>query len=237
MKYLYYIWLVLFTIVSKIIGVVWFWVALPFRAYARNTVYNYVLKNELFIKRLYERKPIELEDRWVLQPLVHPETKGGYIKKRKIPVTFIEYTLVKHLLWGWLDDDAYCDTFSAGHNETYLNGERKLFGFIPMNNWLGRKLLVSRDQCENEEIRGSWFDIGDKRALNPKFNFLGAFIWNVRNSAYNFEYMDHEIKEGDWRYFPLVKVGSLIFGWEHNGYIEIDGKRVKTYTMRFLKNF
>ena len=237
MKYLYYIWLMFFTMFSKILGIVWFWVALPFRAYAVNTIYNYVLSNGIFLKRLYERKPIEKDDRWILQPTIHPETKGGYIMKRKIPVTWLEYIIVKYLIWGWLGDDSYCDTFSAGHNETYLNGERKLFGFIPMNNWLGNKLLVSRDQCENEEIRGNWFDIGDKRALNPKFNFLGALIWNNRNSAYNFEYLDHEIKEGDWRYFPLIHIGPFIFGWEYTGDIEINNKKFKTYTVRFFKNF
>jgi len=235
MKYLYYIWLVFFTIFSKIFGLFWFWLVLPFRGYARNVVYNYALENGILIKRLYERNPKEYDDRWELMSNMHPETKGGYIKKRK--VKYLEYILVKYLIWGWLDDDAYCDTFSAGHNETYLSGERKLFGFIPMNNWLGRKLLVGKNQCENEEIKGNTFDIGDKRAENPKFNFLGAFIWNVRNTAYNFSYMDQVITEDDWAYFPLIHVGSLIFGWEENGSVIINGKKKKTYILRFIKNF
>ena len=55
MKYLRYILILVLKLVGKIIGVPMFYLLLPFRAYARNRVYNYVLQNDIYLPRLIER--------------------------------------------------------------------------------------------------------------------------------------------------------------------------------------
>ena len=205
----------------KMFGWVWFWFVLPFRHYARHVVHLYKLQNNDLIKRQMERNPKYKVDRWIL-PI------GYILDDRKI--SKIEYLLVKYLIWGWLDDDAYCDTFSAGHNETYLNGERKLLGIIPLNNRIGKWLLKGR-QCE-KECGGSIWAIGDIRKGEPCFNLLGTMIWNIRNSAYNFEY------EAVWKTEEQIKVWYVkIFGMEF-GWKKVDmccGKQ--WYKMVFIKDF
>ena len=54
MKYLRYILILVLKLVGKIIGVPMFYLLLPFRAYARNRVYNYVLQNDIYLPRLIE---------------------------------------------------------------------------------------------------------------------------------------------------------------------------------------
>ena len=56
MKYLRYVLILFLKLVGKIIGVPIFYLLLPFRAYARNRVYNYVLKNNIYLKRLEEKQ-------------------------------------------------------------------------------------------------------------------------------------------------------------------------------------
>ena len=55
MKYLRYILILVLNLVGKVVGVPIFYLLLPFRAYARNRVYNYVLQNDVYLKRLEER--------------------------------------------------------------------------------------------------------------------------------------------------------------------------------------
>ena len=54
MKYLRYILILVLKLVGKVVGVPMFYLLLPFRAYARNRVYNYVLQNNVYLKRLEE---------------------------------------------------------------------------------------------------------------------------------------------------------------------------------------
>ena len=56
MKYLRYILILVIKLIGKLVGVPMFYLLLPFRAYARNRVYNYVLQNNVYLKRLEEKE-------------------------------------------------------------------------------------------------------------------------------------------------------------------------------------
>ena len=66
MKYLRYILILVLKLVGKIVGVPMFYLLLPFRDYARNRVYNYVLQNDIYLKRLEDReyKLDKKENKW-----------------------------------------------------------------------------------------------------------------------------------------------------------------------------
>ena len=199
MKYLYYTFLVLFTLFRKVFGLVWYWFAVPFRAYARNTVYNYILQNGIKLKRFEERVP------------------KPYIKFRK--VTKLEYYLVVFFIWIFLDDDSGADTFSKGHNDTYINKERYIPEYF-------RQLLI---KANNKASNGSYFDKGDD--IKSCFDVLSCFIWNGRNTAYNFSYLFEQISNEDLVFYK--EVFGLKFGWEQD--TEVNG--VKYYKMIFGYNF
>lgn len=197
MIYFEYTFKVLFRYLGKIIGLVWFYVAVPFRGYARNTVYNYVLDNNIYLKRLLER-PIEIQaDKYIIKP--YHGTDGGYIKRRKI--SKIEYYFVLYFIWFWLDDDSNEDTYTKGFNETFLNGERTTF--VPL------KYL----KCET--LYGNTFDLGDKRADFPAFCFWAATLWNIRNTFYNQKYLQWEVSEEEWKKGKHFyhRFGNYEFGW------------------------
>ena len=60
MKYFRYILILILKLVGKIIGVPMFYLLLPFRAYARNRVYNYVLQNKAKFEKeiLIQKEPV-----------------------------------------------------------------------------------------------------------------------------------------------------------------------------------
>lgn len=195
MKYLEYIAILLWTIIRKPLGLVWIYVAIPFRKYARNTVYNYVLQNGIYLPRLLER-PMEVHaDYWMILP--YHRTDGGYIKKRK--VSWIEYKLVYWLIWGWLDDDSNEDTYAWKHTQK-LRGEWEWF--------------AKATEGLEQPYYGNSFDLGDKRAEYPAYNFWTTTAWTWRNTAYNFRYMQWEKKAGDpniWLW--EAPVFNWKFGW------------------------
>lgn len=65
MKYLRYTLNILLKLLGKIIGVPIFYLVLPFRVYARNRVYNYVLQNDIYLPRLLERQYELKSDRYI----------------------------------------------------------------------------------------------------------------------------------------------------------------------------
>ena len=103
MKYLRYIAIIVFKLFAKVFGLVWYWVAVPFRAYARNTVHNYVLGNGVYLKRLEEREPTLVGSGYQLKDVHHVKDSNdknivGFIKYRK--VSWLEYQPVFWLLCG-----------------------------------------------------------------------------------------------------------------------------------------
>ena len=179
MKYLRYVLILVLKLVGKIIGVPMFYLLLPFRAYARNRVYNYVLQNNVYLKRLEERE-------YKLSGFGYAITKASHKKFRLNGLGFIEYKKVSFLeyclalfIWVWFDDDSNYDTHDGIETNETLD---KPFG----NTW----------------------DLGDLRSKYPIVNGMKTFRWVCRNSFYNFNYMFEEIRE-DSKYNFYIKLPKL----------------------------
>lgn len=219
-KYIIFSGLLVWAVVSKLIGMFWVFACIPFRFYARNTVYNYVLQNDIKLKRLLERRPVWVpnENRWVLtatRPTSHLE---GYIQYRK--VSRLEYMLVVLLIWGWLDDDSNHDTYDYGHIRRH-----KL-----ENTWQWKLLGKWFDMSEPHPFGNSW-ELADARRYIPLFNWVAVLIWNSRNTAYNFAYL-WETTANKRRVFYWNKWG-IELGYAPDG--EVDG--VAYWTARFGANW
>ena len=162
MKYLRYITIALFKLVSKIIGIPLFYIAVPFRAYARSVVYNYVLENKIYLPRLLERKPKFSSGYYTLSD-VHNVNRLGYIRYRK--VSKLQYTLVLWLIWIWVDDDSNHDTMSGGEREGLVYGNafdlgdvRKHFPefeFVESSKWMLRNTAYNFNYMFEEVAEGS----------------------------------------------------------------------------------
>ena len=185
MKYLRFIVILISKLVGKIIGVPMFYLLLPFRAYARNRVYNYVLQNNVYLKRLEERE-------YKLSGFGYAITKASHKKFRLNGLGFIEYKKVSFLeyclalfIWVWFDDDSNYDTHDG----------------IETNETLDKPF-------------GNTFDLGDLRAEYPIVDGMKTFKWICRNSFYNFNYMFEEIRENSKYnfYIKLPKLG-IHFGY------------------------
>ena len=185
MKYLRYILILVLKLVGKIIGVPMFYLLLPFRAYSRNRVYNYVLQNNVYLKRLEERE-------YKLSGFGYAITKASHKKFRLNGLGFIEYKKVSFLeyclalfIWVWFDDDSNYDTHDG----------------IETNETLDKPF-------------GNAFDLGDLRAEYPIVDGMKTFRWICRNTFYNHNYMFEEIRENSKYnfYIKLPKLG-IHFGY------------------------
>jgi len=215
MKYLEYISILLWTIIRKVAGVPITMMVIPFRGYARNTVYNYVLQNGVYLQRLLERPIlgrvpshfiINGKETFCYKIDTYHYTKGGYIKYRKI--SYIEYKLVYWLIWGWLDDDSNQDTYDKDYSQSIVDGKRM--------SWIGSGVRVSLlIDIGKAEIFGNSFDLGDKRAEYPLFGFWSTLFWSMRNTAYNFKYMQMEKHISDKNIF-MIELGKWKFGWKQD---------------------
>lgn len=173
-KYIEYSAILIWHVISKIIGYLWFYVILPFRRYANNTVFNYVLQNNIYLKRLLERPIEKVADGWVIHP--YHDTQGGFIKFRH--VSYLEYKLVYWIIWGFLDSDANDDTFDIWRVNA-LKSESKIMAY----------LLKDATSIQY----GNAFDLGDNR--KNSFHLFATMFWNNRNTAQNFLYMQFQKKE------------------------------------------
>ena len=185
MKYLRYILILVLKLVGKIIGVPMFYLLLPFWAYARNRVYNYVLQNNVYLKRLEERE-------YKLSGFGYAITKASHKKFRLNGLGFIEYKKVSFLeyclalfIWVWFDDDSNYDTHDG----------------VETNETLDKPF-------------GNAFDLGDLRAEYPIVDGMKTFKWICRNTFYNANYMFEEIRENSKYnfYIKLPKLG-IHFGY------------------------
>lgn len=174
MKYLRFTIILISKLVGKIIGVPMFYLLLPFRGYARNRVYNYVLKNNIYLPRLEEKQyklvgsvyyPMKISDK---QYYLRDK---GYINYKDVSILEYYFAL---FIWIWFDDDSNYDTHDGNESEENIN---KLFG----NTW----------------------DIGDLRSLHPIVNGKRTFKWICRNTFYNANYMFEEIREDDKNNFYI----------------------------------
>ena len=174
MKYLRYILILVLNLVGKVVGVPMFYLLLPFRAYARNRVYNYVLQNNVYLKRLEERE-------YKLSGFGYAITKASHKKFRLNGLGFIEYKKVSFLeyclalfIWVWFDDDSNYDTHDG----------------VETNETLDKPF-------------GNTFDLGDLRAEYPIVDGMKTFKWICRNTFYNANYMFEEIREDDKNFFYI----------------------------------
>lgn len=211
MKYLSYTARLVWMLIRKFpfIGIPMTFLAIPFRAYARNTVYNYVLANGVYLKRLLERPIIEHDDYYEIQP--YHDTQGGYIKKRRVSIG--EYQFAYYILWQWLDDDSWFDTWSMSYNESIV-GTKSDESFRLQ--WLPEFIKESlRQDLGNASLGGNSFDIGDKRAEVPMFGFWSVLLWSIRNTAYNSKYMTWEENRPEYLFYH--KIGTWNFGYLPDG--------------------
>lgn len=180
--------------ILKVWGRVWVFVAIPFRGYARNVVYNYILQNNgrEWLKRLWERNPKPAPGivGWVMSQEDNKDhgkllTRNGYIKWRK--VNSLQFWLVFVFIWSWLDDDSVNDTTDIGHINRMRSGSQPFFLFVIPT-------LIIRPFIKNSKLPdqfgdnfGSSFDLGDN--IKPYFNWWQAFLWNDRNTWMNGQYL------------------------------------------------
>ena len=190
MKYLRYILILVLNLVGKVVGVPMFYLLLPFRAYARNRVYNYVLQNNVYLKRLEERE-------YKLSGFGYAITKASHKKFRLNGLGFIEYKKVSFLeyclalfIWVWFDDDSNYDTHDGNESEETII---KPFG--------------------------NTFDLGDLRAEYPIVDGMKTFKWICRNTFYNANYMFEEIREHNkYNFFKVIKIFGFTTIWGYIPY-------------------
>ena len=190
MKYLRYILILVFKLVGKVIGVPIFYLLLYFRAYARNRVYNYMLQNNIYLKRLEDRA-YKLDNGVYYPTNISKKNfklkNDGYIKYKK--VSFLEYCLAL-FIWVWFDDDSNYDTHDGVVSEETII---KPFG--------------------------NAFDLGDLRAEYPIINGMKTFKWVLRNSYYNANYMLEEIREDSkYNFFKVIKIFGFTTIWGYIPY-------------------
>ena len=190
MKYLRYVLILALKLVGKIIGVPIFYLLLPFRAYARNRVYNYVLQNNVYLKRLEERE-YKLDNGVYYPTNISKKSfklkNDGYIKYKK--VSFLEYCLAL-FIWVWFDDDSNYDTHDGSESLETLD---KPFG--------------------------NTFDLGDLRGQYPIVDGMKTFKWICRNTFYNANYMFEEIREDDKNFFfKVIKIFGFTTIWGYIPY-------------------
>ncbi len=231
MKFIYYI-AILFTVILRRVLFPIVFVAIPFRKYLRNTVYNYHLNNDIKLKRLYERNPVLTRCQlainhkcWILDGGSHSSCRG-LIERRY--VSRMEYVFALSL-WLFLDDDCNEDTYDKGFNETIINGERKAW----MPEFIVKRMRQAVDKANMTNVKGNSFDLGDVRDEYPLFEFWSVFWWTLRNTAYNFNYKFNQIAD-EKKVFKII-IFSRLFGWDEDGYVIADGKKVKCYSWEFGK--
>jgi len=207
MKYLYYNF-VLFTVIIRRVIFPLIFVAIPFRKYLHNIVFNYHLQNGIPLRRLLERKPKRMQDGWQLSNWHSSDT--GFIKYNK--VSRMKYYFVLPL-WLLLDCDSMADTYDAGFNKTIINGERKKW----MPKFIKDKLQLDAKKYDTCNIIGNTFDLGDRRADKPLYGFWSVFWWTLRNPAYNFNYKFNQMPQNG-KEFKIVIFGRL-FGWKEDGIV------------------
>ena len=208
-----YILIVLFILPRKIIGLVLFYIALPFSKYLNNRVFNYALQHNIHLPRLFERPISKLDHFLVDRKMVkgykiapYHGTNGGYILYKR--VSKLEYRLAL-CLWIWLDNDSNYFTTDYGFMKKLVAGEH--FSWLPV--FLKNQVAREVKQLEATGQYGNSFDLGDKRKF--EFYWLSSTLWLIRNTAYNAKYLLHEIAEDNPRnfYYKFPKLG-----W-HFGYI------------------
>lgn len=213
LKYIRYFLIILFKLISKTpIGWIMFHLVRHFRRYARNTVYNYVIQNKVYLKRLLERPLIKVPGHFLINGKEtfcykidsYHNSEGGYIKYRHI--TSIEYYFALWFIWIWIDDDSNHDTMDKGFIEKIISGKHMSFLH---ESWKEKLKAIKFKR------HGNSFDMGDN--MDEEFHWLGSTLWNIRNTAYNFNYMFEECLPSNKNFF-YHRITNKYIDW-HFGFI------------------
>lgn len=186
------------------------------RHYSRNTVYNYVMQNNIYLPRLMERNPILLWEVYELQN-IRGINAYGFFAYRKINI--IEYYLALWLLWIWVDDDCNYDTTDLTYAENIANGKK--ISWLP--DFIKDKIAKEVFLIKTRGQFGNAFDLGDN--LQAEYYSISSTLWYIRNTAYNFNYMFEEIKEKS-EYNFYHRFTTKYFDW-HFGYIPYSNSKRK----------
>ena len=196
-------------------------VAYNTRKYSRNIVYNYTLKNDLWYPRLQENKITEYPLTYIIDSTYKGKLIRGKIYKKE--VSKLKYLIVFYLLYGWFDDDCDVDTVPIGYGEDILEGKHfgKEISEGVYKSYLPKFIYnyIKKEQTNLEkQQRGKAFHLGDLRT--KVWSPLLSFMWMIRNTAYNFNYVleecDPNSKDFFYRYYPNLD-------W-HFGYIPKENK-------------
>ena len=174
-------------LVAGIIGKVWVFAAIPFRRFARNYVYNYVLdraRHDL-LSRLWQRHPLGgVTTYWLMstENTIHPSlgTDGAI---HRVKTNTLVFWLVVIFIWGWLDDDSVHDTTDLNHIRSLKEGKQFAWETKLIQPWFNKY------EVPTDVEFGATFDLGDERADPPYYNWVATFLWNFRNTAMNFKYL------------------------------------------------
>lgn len=164
-----------------------FYLLLPFRHYARNRVYNYVLQNNVYLPRLIERNWILDKETLLYYP--HNQVNKEFMLKDKACIKYKKVNKLEYIfalcLWVWFDDDSNYDTHDGKPSEETI---LKPFG--------------------------TTWDLGDLRGKYPVINLKRTFYWIQRNSFYNANYLFEEIREDDKNnFFKVIKIFGITTIW------------------------
>lgn len=224
-KYLRYIAILLIKPIGKIIGVIYTpLVAIHFRKFAHNTVFNYAIKNNIHLPRLkemnighidtYSFNGVDTMGYYI--PSTNRTPEGGFIEWNY--VSPIKYYLTLWFIWVWIDADNTSDVTAFGYGEDILNGKH----FKNFPKWFHNRIAKEQETIRKSQV-GNYLELGDKRE-KVKAPLL-MFLWNLRNSFYGFTYMFEEIEENNKYNFYH---GFYLFNkYFHFGYIPYSNSKRK----------
>lgn len=205
-RYIYFLFVGIFTPIRKVVAVIMFWAVVWFREPARNAVYNYILSNERWLKRLYERHPVSSETLWLLQSTRFELT--GEVTKNDI--RWITFQFWYWCVWIWVDDDSNYDTTDLGFLKKVASGEHYPVLGKPFRKYITKQV----EYIESNVLFGNTFELGDLRGgKNAYLNFVCSTLWTLRNSAYNAKYFQFETNNEKLT-FKSFTIFGYKFGWE-----------------------
>lgn len=206
MKCLRYLAILLFGLFTKVVGVPVFYMVLPFRHWARNRVYNYIIQNDIYSEDMKASNPVLLGDRYILRPTRRPVDAQGYVMYKK--VSWIEFQLAFWLVWIWVDDGSNHDTVDERFTGYWATGEQKT--------WLPEfvRKQIQREYDSFKQFGSAW-ELGDARV--SEVYLVSTLLWIMRNTAYNLNYY-FEYGNPDADYVFYHRFTNKYFDW-HFGYL------------------
>jgi len=205
-RYIYFFMVTSITGIRKVVGVPVYWCVVWFREPARYYVYNYILQEQRWLKRLYERHPVSKETLWLLQSTRFE--MGGEVPKEHIG--WLTFQFWYWAVWIWVDDDSNYDTVDLGFLKKIVTGEHYPVIGKPFRGHIAKQV----EYIEKNVLFGNTFELGNLRGgKNAYFNFICSTFWTMRNTAYNAKYYQYET-DNPLLTFKVFTLWGYRFGWE-----------------------